>query len=150
MCAAGFVALGVEKRREGKGIEEESGDAGPGEAGSIFQDGADESQEMGAEDIGKLCRGTCGTFGLGLLFWSLDESIVKCPKRESEHQKERGEAINLSINETSEVACLMLVKKGKRKEVRAREKSTAGAEWIGFHYVVEVGRHQAFDHKPFG
>jgi predicted RNA-binding Zn-ribbon protein involved in translation (DUF1610 family) len=68
---------------------------------------------MGKGDIWKLCRGACGSCGLRMLFWSKDEAIVKCPKCGSEHEVERGEALNLSSGKKSEVALLVLVATGK-------------------------------------
>jgi hypothetical protein len=76
---------------------------------------------MGMEDIGKMCRGQCSSCGFRMLFWSKDEANVICLKCGSEHEVERGEALNLGSGETSEVALLVLVKSGERKAGRASE-----------------------------
>lgn len=78
-----------------------------------------ESQKMGQEDIGKTQRGQCGSCGLRMLFWGLDEDLIECVKCGSEHEVERGEALNLGTNQTTQVAWLVLVEGKKSGAGRA-------------------------------
>lgn len=60
------------------------------------EEDANEGPGRGKEHISELFRGTCGSCGLRLLFWSKDEATVECPKCGSEHEVERGVALNLT------------------------------------------------------